>query len=126
MAQHTNHDYIQAVREGLDYKAPHKAINENIDALVNCALVVKITEQPLTAETRALDAIGVQVLRELKNRADMVRAVTDRLEVVEGELLSYKARYVELEREFKAHVDISTPPDRIVIQQDDEPLILSA
>lgn len=81
----TNHEHVQAIREGKDYYSPRLAINETIDHLVNCALIVKNTDQPLTAETRALDAIGVQIERELKNRAEMINALTDRLTAIEGE-----------------------------------------
>lgn len=82
----TNQEHVQAVREGKDYYSPRLAVNETIDHLVDCALIVKNHEVPLTAETRALDAIGVQVRRELKNRADMIHALTDRLTAVEAEL----------------------------------------
>lgn len=82
----TNCEHVQAIREGKDYYSPRLAINETIDHLVDCALIVKNHETTLTAETRALDAIGVQVMRELKNRAEMIHALTDRLTAVEAEL----------------------------------------
>ena len=82
----TNCEHVQMVREGKDYYSPRLAINETIDHLVDCALVVKSSETNLTAETRALDAIGAQVCRELKNRAEMIHALTDRLQTVEAEL----------------------------------------
>lgn len=85
MKHRTNQEHVQAVREGKDYYSPKLAVNETIDHLVDCALIVKNHDVPLTAETRALDAIGVQVARELKNRAQMIDALTDRLKVVEGE-----------------------------------------
>lgn len=90
----THQEHVQAVREGRDYYSPKLAINETIDHLVDCALIVKNHEVPLTAETRALDAIGVQVCRELKNRASMIEALTDRLTQVEAELkLAREAQY---------------------------------
>jgi hypothetical protein len=59
----TNCEHVQAIREGKDYYSPRLAINETIDHLVDCALVFKNHDQvPLTAETRVLDAIGVQVM----------------------------------------------------------------
>jgi hypothetical protein len=88
----TNQEHVQSIRDGKDYYSPRLAINETIDHLVDCALVVKNHEMPLTAETRALDAIGVQVCRELKNRAEMIHALTDRLQAVEAELKVYLAR----------------------------------
>lgn len=85
MTRHrTNQEHVQAVREGKDYYSPKLAINETIDHLVDCAMIVKNHDVPLTAETRALDAIGVQVARELKNRAEMIHALTDRVSVLEG------------------------------------------
>jgi hypothetical protein len=94
----THHEHVQAVREGRDYKSPTLAINETIDHLVDCALIVKNQDAPLTAETRALDAIGVQVARELKTRSQMIHALTDRLQVVENELLMANAQYESASR----------------------------
>jgi hypothetical protein len=82
------HDQIQHVRKGTDYQAPLRAINTTIEGLVHCGLIVRESEHGvlLTPEARAYDAIGVQVERELKNRAEMIRALADRLNVVEAEL----------------------------------------
>jgi hypothetical protein len=83
----TTKEHIKAVMEGRPYKTPEKAINETIEGLVHSALIVRASEDGtlLTPEARALDAIGVQVERELRVRADMIRALTDRLITVETE-----------------------------------------
>jgi hypothetical protein len=85
--------HIQAIVEGRDYKAPLKAINETVEGLVHCALVVRESEHGvlLTPEARALDAIGVQVERELRNRANMIRALNDKLATTEAELAYTRA-----------------------------------
>lgn len=88
-------EHIQAVMDGRDtYKAPHRAINETIEGLVHCALIVRKSEDGIlmTPEARALDAIGVQVERELKNRREMIEACTDRLNIVSAELAEARAR----------------------------------
>jgi hypothetical protein len=97
----THQEHVQAVREGRDYKAPKLAINETIDHLVDCALIVKNYDVPLTAETRALDAIGVQVSRELKNRAQMILALTDRLATEEAERAEVTKLYKDLHTELE-------------------------
>jgi hypothetical protein len=83
-----HHDRLQAVRSGTDYKAPLRAINEYIEGLVHSALIVRAHEDGtlLTPEARALDAIGVQIERELKNRAEMIRVLVDRCNVLEARL----------------------------------------
>jgi hypothetical protein len=80
-----HHDRLQAVREGSDYKAPLRAINEQVEGIVHCGLIVRQHEEgcPLTPEVRALDAIGTQVERELRQRAEMIRALVDRCNVLE-------------------------------------------
>lgn len=104
MTRHrTNQEHVQAVREGKDYYSPKLAINETIDHLVDCAMIVKNHDVPLTAETRALDAIGVQVVRELKNRAEMIHALTDRIAVLEGELEASRELFAKQQKEL-AHV----------------------
>lgn len=121
MKHRTNQEHVQAVREGKDYHSPKLAINETIDHLVDCALIVKNHEVALTAETRALDAVGVQVARELKNRAEMIHALTDRLTAVEGtrdmlqeELAAIREPYEklqveveELKHDLKRQMDIT-------------------
>jgi hypothetical protein len=79
---------LQHVRNGTDYKAPLRAINESIEGIVHCGLIVRASEDGilLTPEARALDAIGVQVERELRNRAEMIRALVDRCNVLEARL----------------------------------------
>jgi hypothetical protein len=79
---------IHAVREGVDYKAPLQAINETIEGLVHSALIVRSNEDGtlLTPEARALDAIGSQVHRELRQRAEMIVALTHRCNVLEARL----------------------------------------
>jgi hypothetical protein len=79
---------LQSVREGTDYKAPLRAINETIEGIVHCGLIVRQHEDGilLTPEVRALDAIGVQVERELRQRAEMIRALVDRCNVLEARL----------------------------------------
>lgn len=81
-----HHERIHAVKEGSDYKAPLRAINETIEGLVHCGLIVRANEDGvlLTPEARALDAIGVQVERELRQRAEMIRACCDRLHLLEA------------------------------------------
>lgn len=107
MTRHrTNQEHVQAVREGKDYYSPKLAINETIDHLVDCAMIVKNHDVPLTAETRALDAIGVQVARELKNRAEMIHALTDRISVLEGtrDMLQEELRATkEAQRQVREH-----------------------
>jgi hypothetical protein len=92
--------HIQAIVEGRDYKAPLKAINETVEGLVHCALVVRESEHGvlLTPEARALDAIGVQVERELRNRKEMILALTDRLNTVEAELKAALNRMDEMNK----------------------------
>lgn len=82
----SNQEHVQLIREGKDYYSPRLAINETIDHLVDCALIFKNHDCVPSTEARALDAIGVQVCRELKNRAEMIHALTDRLQAVEAEL----------------------------------------
>jgi hypothetical protein len=83
-----HHDRLQSVREGTDYKAPLRAINESIEGIVHCGLIVRASEDGilLTPEARALDAIGVQVERELRQRAEMIRALVERCNVLEARL----------------------------------------
>jgi hypothetical protein len=83
-----HNERLQHVRNGTDYQAPLRAINETVEGIVHCGLIVRQHEAgaPLSPEVRALDAIGTQVMRELKNRAEMIRALVDRLNVVENEL----------------------------------------
>jgi hypothetical protein len=85
----TNQEHVQLIREGKDYYSPRLAINEVVDHLVDGALVFH-ADAVATPEQRCLDAIGVQVCRELKNRAEMIHALTDRLQAVEAELAAYK------------------------------------
>jgi hypothetical protein len=82
-----HYERLQHVREGTDYKAPLRAINETIEGLVHAGLIVRANEDGtlLTPEARALDAIGVQVERELRQRAEMIVALVDRLNAVETE-----------------------------------------
>jgi hypothetical protein len=125
MTRHrTNQEHVQAVREGKDYYSPKLAINETIDHLVDCAMIVKNHDVPLTAETRALDAIGVQVARELKNRAEMIHALTDRITAIEGELevalnerKLYQAKCTEYEKRF-VELEVRENPKPVVL--DDE------
>lgn len=83
-----HYDRIQSVREGTDYKAPLRAINETVEGIVHCGLIVQQHEAGavLTPEVRALDAIGVTVERELRQRAEMIRALVDRCNVLEARL----------------------------------------
>lgn len=78
-----HHDRLQAVKEGTDYKAPLRAINDHIEGLVHCGLIVREHETNLSPEVRALDAIGTQVERELRQRAEMIAALTERCTVLE-------------------------------------------
>jgi hypothetical protein len=75
------HAHIQAIREGRDYYSPVLALNDTIEGLVHSGLIIRHTEDGtlLTPEARALDAIGVQVERELITRRDMIVALSDRL-----------------------------------------------
>jgi hypothetical protein len=82
----TNQEHVQSIRDGKDYYSPRLAINETIDHLIDCALIFKNHDSVPSTEARVLDAIGVQVCRELKNRAEMIHALTDRLQAVEAEL----------------------------------------
>jgi hypothetical protein len=88
----TNQEHVQSIRDGKDYYSPRLAINETIDHLVDCALIFKNHDSVPSTEARVLDAIGVQVCRELKNRAEMIHALTDRLQAVEAELKAYLAQ----------------------------------
>lgn len=82
----TNQEHVQAIRDGKDYYSPRLAVNEVIDHIVDNALVWHNHDHVPNVEQRVLDAIGVQVCRELKNRAEMIHALTDRLTAVEAEL----------------------------------------
>jgi hypothetical protein len=77
-------EHVRNIRDGVDYHAPLTAINPTIEGLVHCALVVRDHEVQLTPETRALDAIGVQVERELGNRREMILALVDRCNTLEA------------------------------------------
>jgi hypothetical protein len=113
----TNFEHVQAIREGKDYYSPRLAINETIDHLVDCALVFKNHDQVPSTEARVLDAIGVQVCRELKNRAEMIYALTDRLQAVEAELKAKATRVGELEQALR------NPGSRAaeLVQRDNDP-----
>jgi hypothetical protein len=100
MPNRTIHEHVQAVREGRDYKSPLLAINDTIEGLVHCGLIVRDHETNLTPEVRALDAIGVQVERELNNRKMMILALVDRVNTLQA--------VVDLAREAGYNYD---PPD---------------
>lgn len=89
-----HHDRLQAVREGSDYQAPLRAINETVEGIVHCGLIVRAHEEgvPLSPETRALDAIGTQVERELRQRAEMIRALVGRCNVLEAFVRDARAK----------------------------------
>jgi hypothetical protein len=104
-----HHDRLQSVREGTDYKAPLRAINETVEGIVHCGLIVRQHENGamLTPEVRALDAIGTQVMRELKNRAEMIRALVDRCNVLEARCAA--RRYLILTGNLR-RVNVWKPP----------------
>jgi hypothetical protein len=89
-----HHDRLQAVKQGTDYQAPLRAINENVEGIVHCGLIVRHHEEgcPLTPEVRALDAIGTQVERELRQRAEMIRALVERCNVLEAFIRDARAK----------------------------------
>lgn len=87
----TIYEHAAAIRGG-DYKSPMLAINDTIEGLVHCGLIAREHETNLSPETRALDAIGVQVERELRNRKEMVMACCDRLTLIDMQLQDAKAK----------------------------------
>lgn len=103
-------DHIRAVTAGEPYKAPERAIDHTVEGLVHCALVTRESEHGalLTPEVRALDAIGTRVERELKNRADMIHDLNDRLATAHAEL-----------RELREHGYVTSQNTRTIL--DDEP-----
>jgi hypothetical protein len=107
-----HHERIQAVKSGTDYKAPLRAINTEIEGLVHCGLIVRDHEVNLTPEVRALDAIGVQVERELKNRADMIRALVDRCNVLEGFVRTARLKGYITDDETEQALDDAVMPEQ--------------
>jgi hypothetical protein len=107
-----HHDAVQHVKAGTDYKAPLRAINETIEGLVHCGLIVRDHEVQLTPETRALDAIGVQVERELRQRAEMIRALVERCNVLEEYVRSARLKGFITDDENRQAVEDAVMPEQ--------------